>query len=353
MRMLTLLFALVASGLSIACLRLSSQLETEREQLRELTAELTELRTRHVRSPFADGPYVVTEPSVAEPTVSRDPRSSLAHHQSDRRQEDAAAESNDTGEVSPEAKWEEADRRMRSDPKVGRLLQTTTKMAMRANYPELARYLDLDPAHEDALLGLIARQELERQRILRKLRAERQFDKADQAISKKHEEQQKELAEYLGTERYQQYQSYQKKVPELQQIHELRNRTAQLEALTDYQSASLASALNEERQQYVEELQREPWFGGIQGAYPVIVQISHSELSQAVSAAERKIEMSDAFHSRVQDRAATILTPLQMERFDQMVKEWGTQERLRLEWLRARNEVETSGMSQPLGMGQP
>ena len=342
MRTLTLLFAFVASGLSIACLRLSSQLETEREQLRELTAELSELRARHVRSPFAGRSSVVHAPSIAEPAVARAPQSPLAHRQSDVSQELAATESNGNGEASPEAKWEEVDRRMQSDPKVGRLLETTTKMAMRANYPELARYLDLDPAEEDALLGLLARQELERQRILRKLRAERQFDKAHQAISKKHEEQQKQLADYLGMDRYQQYQSYEKKVPELQQIQDLRNRTAQLDALTDYQSASLASALNEERQQYVEELQREPWFGGIEGAYPVIVQISHSELSQAVSAAERKIEMSDAFHSRVQERAATILTPSQMERCDQMVKEWGTPERLRLEWLRARSEVQAS-----------
>lgn len=347
MRTLTLLLALVASGLSIACLRLSSQLETERQQLRELKAELGELRTQYVRSPFATDRSLIHEQSVAEPAVSRAPQSSFAHQRPHLPQEKAAAESKATDEVSPEAKWEKVDRRMQSDPKVGQMLETTTKMAMRASLPELGRHLGLDPTEEDTLLGLLARQQLERQRILGKLRAERQFDKAHQAKLKKDEEQQKELAAHLGPERYQQYQSYKKKVPELQQIQELRNRTAQLDALTDYQSASLASALNEERQQYVEELQREPWFGGIEGAYPVVVQISHSELSDAVSAAERKIELSEAFHSRVQDRAATILTPSQMERFDQMVKEWGTQEQLRLEWLRARSEVQASATGQP------
>jgi hypothetical protein len=346
MRTLTLLFALVASGLSIACLRLSSQLEIEREQLREVTAELSELRARYIRSPFAGGRAAAEESFVAEPALSRAPQSSLVHQRSDLPQQDAAAESNANGEMRAEANWEKVERRMRSDPKVGRLLETTTKAAMRANKPELGRYLDLDPTQEDALLEVLARQELERVRTLGKLRAERQFEKTHQAISKMNEEQQKELAAHLGPERYQQYQLYQKKVPELQQIQELRNRTAQLDVLTDYQSASLASALNEERQQYVEELQREPWFGGIEGAYPVVVQIKHSEPSGAVSAAERKIELSDAFHSRVQDRAATILTPSQMERFDQMVAEWGTQERLRLEWLRARNEVQASAAGQ-------
>jgi hypothetical protein len=352
MRTLTLLLALVASGLSIACLRLSSQLETQRAQLRELTVELSELRARYVRSPFAGDRSVVHELS-AEPTIPRAPQSSLTQKQADFPQEDAATESSANGEVRPEAQWEKIDRRMQSDPKVGQMLETTTKMAMRASLPELGRHLGLDPTEEDTLLGLLARQQLERQRILGKLRAEQQFDKAHQASLKANEEHQKELAAHLGPERYQQYQSYQKKVPELQQIQELRNRTAQLDALTDYQSASLASALNEERQQYVEELKREPWFGGIEGAYPVLVQINHSEPSGAVLAAERKIELSDAFHSRVQDRAATILTSSQMERFDQMVTEWGTQERLRLEWLRARSEVQASGMGRPGGMGQP
>ena len=343
MRTLTLLLALVASGLSIACLRLSSQLETEREQLRELTADLSELRVRYVRSPFAGGRPVAHAPSVVQPGVSRAAQSKHAQQQSDSPQEHATPKSNATSEVRADAKWEEVDRRMQSDPKVGQLLETTTKMAVRANNPELGRYLDLDSTQEDALLGMLARQEVELRRMRRKLGAEPQFD---QAISKKSEEQQEELAAYLGAKRYQEYQSYQKKVPELQQIQELRNRTAQLDSLTDYQSASLASALNEERQEYVKELQRDSWFGGIEGAYPVVVQISHSELSQAVLAAERKIELSDAFHSRVQDRAATILTPSQMERFEQMVNEWGTQERLRLEWLRARNEVQASATGQ-------
>jgi hypothetical protein len=344
MRTLTVLFALVASGLSIACLRLSSQLETERERLHEMSAQLRELRARSVRSPFVDEPSTLAGSAAAgaattsatQPAIVRTP----SRPQSNSRQADAATESNEIDQRGRYANWEEADRRMQADPKVGQLLETTTMVALRANHPELGRHLDLDPMQEDALLRVLARQELERQRLLRKLGTERETSKQDRA----HQE---ELAAHLGGDRYQRFQSYQEKIPELLQVQELRNRTAKLDALSDYQSASLTSALNEERQRYLEELRRETWFGGMSGAYPTTVQINHAGLAEAVSAAERKIELSQAFYGRVQDRASTILTPSQQARLDQMVNEWVTQERLRLEWLRARNEVQASGAGRP------
>lgn len=351
MRTLIVLFALVASGLSMACLRLWSQLETERARLHEMSAELTELRARSVRNPFAGGRPTLEESAAAGTAISSAMQPAVAHSPARSepvsRRENLAPDSNVIAAEGRDVKWEEADRRMQADPKVGRLLQTTTKVALRANHPELGRYLDLDPTQEDALLTVLARQELERQRMLREQRTQREFDQVRQATSRQQRAHEEELAAHLGVERYQQFQSYQEKIPELQQIQELRHRTGSLEALTDYQSSSLVAALNEERQRYVEELRRETWFGGMGGAYPVVVQINHSGLADAVSAAERKIELSQAFYSRAQDRAASILTTVQKERFDQMVEEWVTQERLRLEWLRARNEVQASGVGQP------
>lgn len=348
MRTLTLFLALAATGLSIACLRLSHQLETQRVKFDAVTAELDVLRTRSVRNPFS----AIEQPSV-EMSSQRMPALSNAAAVSDKKpssrvestQESKPQEGAVQGKAA--ASWEEADRRMQADPKVGQLLETTTKVALRANNPELGRYLDLDPTQEDALLRVLARQELERQRMLRKHRTQREFDQVRQATSKQELAQEEELLAHLGVERYQRFQSYQEKVPELLQIQELRNRTGKMEALTDYQSSSLVAALNEERQRYLEELRRETWFGGVDGAYPVVVQINPSELADAVSAAERKIELSQAFYSRAQDRAATILTPAQKERFDQMVEEWVTQEQLRLEWLRARNEVQGSESGHP------
>jgi hypothetical protein len=338
MRMRTLLLALTVSGFAIACGYLVIELEAERHRLRAAHAELAELRARDVKLRVLAGraSTAVVEAIATSADKHATPKDPKTGTDNRARIVEARAE-------EPDPKWEEANRRMRADPKVTALVQTTTRAALRANNPEIGRYLGLDVLEEDALLDLLARQEVERQRMNDGVKSQ----DGQRAYARKVDEQRAELASYLGPEKFQRYQSYQQVVPELQQLAEFRSRTAQLDALTEYQMTELTTVMHKERSRYVDELNKQEWFGSIHGAYPAVVGIADGDPVEVAQAAERKVAMSEDFYDQVQQRASVILTPIQMERFDQMVDEWLTQERLRLQWLRARSEVQLSEAANP------
>ena len=124
---------------------------------------------------------------------------------------------------------------------------------LRQQYPNLARVLGMSEAEAADLIGFLA--DLEQQREVSFAKGRQNGGRMDMGATVA--EQRRELAQRLGDERLAKLDSYRTGLPDRSQVRSFRNRLSDADALSDSQAEELATALQDEREQYSKQLQAE------------------------------------------------------------------------------------------------
>ena len=129
-----------------------------------------------------------------------------------------------------------------------------------------------------------------------------------QADQKASEQQ---IHDFLGDDRFAQYQEYQKTTSERMQLNAFRQQAGADYSLTDQQSEQLLSFMSEEKQAATAN-----------GQTPLDQSQGQAGLQAALSddKTEKLIQNQEAINQRVYDRAQTILSPDQLTAFGKFQK---------------------------------
>jgi hypothetical protein len=226
--------------------------------------------------------------------------------------------------------------KMLADPAARALYRVEKIAEARHQNPGLARALGLDPEQEREYFELLADQELrgEEYTLRRDLEADGGVDDSQQ----RHERDEEEQRTLLGLEKFEQFRQYQRSVPERAQITSLRARLDGMTALGEEQATRLINALREERERYVQSLPSSSGgeIAGHSGQYPFTPFRVSAEGRPDLAFAEAQLPRTEEFLKRLHARAAVILTPEQLRRFEEIQEEQMMMERRRLQWMRRR-----------------
>jgi hypothetical protein len=196
-------------------------------------------------------------------------------------------------------------------------------------YPGLATALGLSAEDEEKMLSLLTRHRLEMQdwSVQR-----RPGDSADSSEILRRQKQ--EITDLLGYDKSQKYERYEMTMPERQQLRALRARLDEASPLKEEQATRLVEAMYQERSRYIEELLQSPDAGGYGLDYPITAFPKNMDAASQLTFAEAQMSHTEDFVQRMHGIAATVLTPAQLRRFDQLQEFQLTSERANVERLR-------------------
>jgi hypothetical protein len=322
---------LVMSGLLLGLTGTSAylwqQLGGERQRAQQLADQLATLRARTGKSDRKRQMLA----SVRDTTKSPAPRSAMPSTGAQATAPTSTAPASADVEAGRYSTWGSSLARMLKDPSSRALMREQKIADTRLREPELARQLEMSNAEYEAFLALRVDQDLRRQESFSERRQSKPFDW--EAAKKRDRD---EIAKLLGDERLHKYDAYQAAAPDRATVRSLRGRLGEADALSDDQAASLASGLQEEREAFKKELDAQ--FGGRQSFTLGTVSGATFMASGGLAdedAMERQLnEQAASYRKRLVSRASTILTPRQLEVFEQM-QDWEVaQQRVRVRSLR-------------------
>lgn len=316
MKGLILLVSAAALTLAGTCLYLSSQVRAEREQrlaadarAARLAAEVEKLQSQRLAS---------AANSAAEPSG----------HAKTKRAVTAPAPAVQTGgTLAPgEERFEGfPERKLFANASGRALLRADTLASLRSRNPELAQRVNLTEAENQKLLELLADQELRR-------RAGSRSGSIQDAAA----QDQKEIEVVLGKERARVYEEYKKGAPDRQQVRSLRSRLGEVDAMTDDQATTLASALQEEREQFGRELKEQ--FGDRGGFTMGTVTGGVFRATGGIVDEDRQerdvVDQMKRYNQRMQGRASSVLNTRQLKVFTEMQDAQLAQQRVFLRSMR-------------------
>lgn len=232
-------------ALGIACGALARQLGVERDHTR---IELDRIAGLQTRIGALGGGAQAAGSRIGGAT--RSPSAGEAPKKADPRQPAAAptATAESRGPPDPNADWNrrmEAQRaaqaKMYADPEGRRLMLAESKINMRAEYPDVARFLNLSSDEADQLFALLAQQRLNF------------FERPANGASPDDFEQRMraddaELASLLGSERFQKLQRYRDTSGERSRVAAFREQLDEAHALSDDTAERLITVLATERE---------------------------------------------------------------------------------------------------------
>lgn len=278
-----------------------------------------------VESPFESPPRAMA-PQPPEP--GQDPR---GNRQAERRAEMRA----------------ELERR-RADPEWQARALVRSKAEIRRRRPDLGNVLGLNSQQEEALVELLARQQLQSQELSESMRfatdgEQRALRQQGEAIV---QQQQQERAQLLGA-RYVSFQDYTRQMPERQQLRDLRSRLDASASLTESQTNRLVDAMYQERDSYMQQLSTLPNYSGYSGGYPPIAASSDRDPQAQIRFAEEQVTRTEDFQRNLRQRAAQILSAEQLRRFDELQEEQMSIARNQVERAKSRAERQARRQSRP------
>lgn len=209
------------------------------------------------------------------------------------------------------------------------LMKADFLAGIRSRNPELARRLNLTEAEHQKLLELLAEQQVARSTaLLRRVGPMNPQETMDRD--------QRTVAALLGEERARLYEEYKKGAPDRQQVRGLRSRLDAVNSLTDEQATTLASALQEEREQFNRELKDQ---FGAQAAFTMGtayggVFMSAGGIVDEDGQERQLVDQMQRFNGRMKDRASRVLTTGQLEAFAEMQEAQLAQQRVNLRRMR-------------------
>jgi hypothetical protein len=225
--------------------------------------------------------------------------------------------------------------KMLADPAARALYRVEKIAEARQQNPGLARALGLDPEQEREYFELLADQELRGEEY--EMRRDPEAD-ATVDFQQRNERDTEEQRTLLGFEKFEQLRQYQRSVPERAQVRSLRARLDGATSLGEEQATRLINALREERERYVQGLTSNGGgeITGHSGQYPFTPFRASAEGRPDLAFAEAQLPRTEEFLKRLHARAAVILTPEQLRRFEEIQEEQMMMERRRLQWMRRR-----------------
>jgi hypothetical protein len=332
MHKLSLLLGVTAIALTIACVHLYREVQAERSRADQAVAALQRVDAA------AGQPAVSSAAPVAKETGSvpqvPDPRALQRSTQEQRpTQEPSASTRSDRREqrrAEMLQRW--------SNPEFRARALLNAKSEVRNWHPDVGSALGLSAEEETAFIDLLARQRLQISETNEPMRfaadAERkEIQDRVNALSEQHSQ---ELAQFLGP-RYGEFSQYLREVPERREVRTLRSRLDETNALSPSQSSRLVSAMYEERDSYLQQMETVENYGGYSLQYPIEASPKLGDAQARLQFAEEQVGRTQEFMSRVRMRASQILSAEQLRRFDEMQEEQRASQQRRLQ--RVRNQA--------------
>jgi hypothetical protein len=211
------------------------------------------------------------------------------------------------------------------------LLRADKIERLRQQYPNLARVLGMSEAEAADFIGLLADQEQQRELAFARRRQNGGRDVGAQVA-----EQRRDLAQRLGDERLAKFDNYRKGLPDRSQVRSFRSRLSDADALSDSQAEELASALQDEREQYAKQVQAD--MGGnatfsmqSMSGFTLMTNIAPSN----EDAQEKQlVDQIESYNKLAHDRASSLLSPNQLKAFEQFQQAQLTSQRLMIRSMR-------------------
>jgi hypothetical protein len=296
MRIIVIALTLVSASLAGTTVYFARELARERERSHAVAATYTQAppaQQAQLRLPAA-------APSVAQKAVT----SPLAHTVSE--------------EVDAKNVQIELSRRtlkMLADPtqREGMLLEQ--KVMMRSMYPRLAQAIGMTNEEAEQLFTLLAQQQIDFQEKFARCAVDQNCDAQD-ASHNQTDPGAQEIADLLGANRQQQFETYKNTLMERESVVQLRSRLPDASRLPDERAEALIAALADERQKiHMEAAQRGAGMNGFGTGVGVIFSASDAATPEA------QLESAQANSRRMRARAAEVLDAEQLRVFDEMQDE--------------------------------
>lgn len=317
---------LLASALALAFATTSAYLwlerGVEREQRRAAEGRVTSLTTRLAALERQRIEQREPEPAESPRAVSPSPQPA-----------EAAVNPSGATDSGAERVVRLSERKLFANASGEALIRARMLADMRLQNHGMAERLNLTDDEAQKLLELLVNEQLTRRAQFAQRSSLGPAD-LDEAQARER----KAIAALIGEERAKKYQDDIKGAPDRRQVRALRSRLGELDALTDDQATSLASALREEREQFARELTDQ--FGGRAGF--TMSSVSGAVFMTSGGAADEDgqekqiVDQMQRYNQRMLDRAATVLTARQVKVLAELQDAEFAQQRV---FLRSRRET--------------
>jgi predicted transcriptional regulator len=338
MRKLVAFLSVCCVSLAIACGALYRELVQERATQSSAALLATPGRVAAADAPLSleaeDAPDVES-PFPSVPIASTPPP-------------DAGAERRPNRQAERRAEMRAELERRRTDPEWQARALIRSKAEIRRRRPDLGNVLGLNSQQEEALVDLLARQQMQTEELAETVRfaSESEQKALRQQGEAVMQQQQQERAQLLGA-RYESFQEYTRQVPERQQLRELRSRLDANASLTESQTNRLVAAMYQERDSYLQQMGAVESYAGYSSIYPFLAASRDRDPQAQIRFAEEQVARTEDFQSRLRQRASQILSAEQLRRFDEMQEEQLQLVRNQIERAKRRAERQARGQSRP------
>jgi hypothetical protein len=295
MRIIVIALTLVSASLAGTTMYFARELRLERERSHALAATYTPTppaQQAQLRLPAA--------PSVAQQAVTPP----LAH-----------TEGEEADAKNVQIELSRRTLKMLADPTQRADMLLEQKALMRGMYPRLAQAIGMTNEEAERLFTLLAQQQIDFQEKFARCAVDPNCDAQD-ASHNQTDPGAQEIADLLGADRQQQFETYKNTLMEREAVVQLRSRLPDASRLPDERAEELIAALADERQKiHVEAAQRGAGMNGFGTGVGVIFSASDAATPEA------QLESAQANSRRMRARAAEVLDTEQLRVFDEMQDE--------------------------------
>lgn len=325
----------ISLGLAVSLAYVAHELRDARARALADASEIQQLRARIAT---AERRREALERVVAAPAVAAPPRPASDTPPVARVVEPEERPVTDSERKSGLSERQRARRaeqlKMLADPAARALYRAQRLAQVRRENPGLARTLGLTPDQEREYFELLAEQDVRREEYHMAQDPDADTSVEDRQRYEREEEEQRTL---LGFEKFEELRQYQRSRPERAQVRSLRARLDGATSLGEEQATRLIAAMREERERYVQGMTHVTGgTGGYLGEYPFTPFRISEEGRPDLAFAEAQLTRTEDFLKRLHARAAVILTPEQLRRFEEIQEEQMVNERRRVQWARKR-----------------
>jgi hypothetical protein len=197
---------------------------------------------------------------------------------------------------------------MLKDPEMRKAMEQQQKLGLEMMYGSLFKELKLTPEQEKTFKDLLLGQQMENMSQATTMfgGAEEERSKIAQELAEKNKQNQEQLKEMLGEEKYAQYQAYNQTLSERMMLEQFGKDVA----LSPEQNEQLLGIIREEKNNV--QINR--------GSDPVDPTKDWQKMLSSGEAAERMYAEQEEVNSRVIERAGQMLTPEQLQKLGPLLK---------------------------------
>lgn len=210
----------------------------------------------------------------------------------------------------------ETELRLLTQPSLREANIRQRKSRLREGYPNVARELQLSAHEANALFEVLAEQHLDDEaQAIREIIAGREGFHDRSALSA---ETRRRVAEILGEERFARFLDYHDGLPDRYQIVDLGSRLGSADALAKGEATQLSQVMRDERERFTQEMRAFGRAVRFETGHPSWARLRGPDRAAELKFYEAQIERVAEHQARVRERAALFLTPVQLDRLNDM-----------------------------------